>query len=407
LTCRNLLKHLEPRLGAYVSELRELCAIESPTNYKPGVDEAGDWVQRFASARGWDVRVWRDAEVGDSLVVTVSGGSPDGLLALLAAHLDTVYPVGVASERPLMEDADRLVGPGSADNKSGLLSGLYALAALQELDLLAPFAAATLVCGADEEAGMLSSSRLLEEVAPAYDLAFVLEAGRENGDIVSARKGNGQFIVEVRGREAHAGVEPEKGANAIVALAGQILELQELNGRPAGTTVSVGVIEGGTVPNVVPGLARALVDVRVAHAEDMVAVSEALERIAGNPGVAGTTGRLLGGWRKMPMPRTAQTAGLAELAIESARELGFSVKDAATGGVSYANVLAGLGLPVLDGLGPVGGLDHSPNEYILRSSIAPRTALLALLLLRSAEDASLRASRKPRSKLMDAAKQIR
>jgi glutamate carboxypeptidase len=279
-------------------------------------------------------------------VATVRGGDPRGLRALLVAHLDTVYPVGTAAGRPARREGDRLIGPGTADNKSGLVSGLYAMAALAELDLLAPFATIGLVCGGDEETDMRSSGALLRELAPGYDLALVLEAGRENGDIVGARKGSGAFALEVEGRAAHAGVEPHRGANAILALAQQVVALQLLNGMRPGVTLNVGVIQGGTVPNVVPDRARAEIDVRVVEPEDIVPVGEAIARIAGTPYVAGTAATLSGGWNFPPMARTPEVAALADLASACAWELGFAVADVATGGISYANVLAALGLPV-------------------------------------------------------------
>jgi len=213
------------RLPTYLSELRHLCIIECPTSYKPGVDEAGDWVRTWAGIRGWAVRTWQDSEVGNSLVVTVPGGDPGGARVLLAAHLDTVYPVGIAAQRPVRQEGDVLLGPGTCDNKSGLVSGLYAMAALQDLDLLERFAVISIVCGGDEETDMCSSGALLMELAPEYDAGFVLEAGRENGDLVGSRKGSGHFTLTVHGKEAHAGVEPHKGANAILALAQQIVAL--------------------------------------------------------------------------------------------------------------------------------------------------------------------------------------
>jgi glutamate carboxypeptidase len=275
-----------------------------------------------------------------------------------------------------------LLGPGSCDNKSGLLSGLYAAAALAEL---APdsFATLSVVCGGDEETDSRASAAMLEALAPDYDIALVLEAGRENGDIVSARKGGGLFSLEVAGRAAHAGVEPEKGASAVLALAHQIIALQALNGLRPGATVNVGVIAGGSVPNAVPDSAHALVDVRVTRPEDMGPVEEAIRAIAGEGRVPGTYTSVDGSWGFPPMARTPAILRLAEVAKGCAEELGFSISDAATGGVSYANLLAGMGLPVLDGLGPVGGLDHSPREYIEIDSIVPRTALLALIVARA------------------------
>jgi glutamate carboxypeptidase len=378
-----LTTYLSERQGQYLEELRQLCAIECPTDSKPGVDQAGAWVQAWVAQRGWDVRIWPDTLAGDSLAVTLRGAGQ--VRVLLVAHLDTVYPVGVAAERPMCIEGDRLLGPGTCDNKSGLLSGLYAMAALEDLGLLGAIGTLTLVCGGDEETDMRASGAVLAELAPQYDLGLVLEAGRENGDIVAARKGGGRFTLETHGRAAHAGVEPEKGAHAILALAHQIIALQALNGLRPGVTVNAGVVSGGSVVNAVPDYARAEIDARVVSPEDVATVTAAITAIAANPVVAGVTATLSGGFGFGPMSKTPQIAALADLAVACADELGFSVKDAATGGISYANLLAEHGLPVLDGLGPVGGLDHSPREYIDPASIVPRTALLALLILRRAE----------------------
>ncbi|MBK9711341.1 MAG: M20 family metallopeptidase [Kouleothrix sp.] len=375
--------YLEARLPAYLEELRQLCAIECPTASKPGVDQAGAWVRRWLSGRSWKLREWPDTLAGDSLVATARGRGR--LRVLLAAHLDTVYPVGIAAQRPVRIDGDVLLGPGSADNKSGLLSGLYAMAALEDLGLLDAIGSISLMCGGDEETDMRSSIELMSELAPQHDLALVLECGRANGDIVGARKGGGNFVLETHGKAAHAGVEPEKGAHAVLALAHHIIAIQALNGLRDGVTVNVGVIQGGTVPNAVPDYARATIDARVLRPEDIAPLVEALRAEAERETVRGVRATLSGGWGAPPMARTPQIAELAELTDACAQELGFRVRAASTGGVSYANHLASLGLPALDGLAPIGGLDHSPDEYILVSSIVPRTALLALLILRCAQ----------------------
>lgn len=386
---RTLVAQIGPRGEMYIEELRQLCAIECPTASKPGVDAAGAWVRRWVRERGWELREFPDEQVGDGLLATVRGGTPGGLRVVLAAHLDTVYPVGVAVARPMRQENDKILGPGSADNKSGLLSSLYAMAALESCGMLQPFEYASLLCGGDEETDMRASLAIMNTIAPEYDLALVLEAGRENGDIVGARKGNGQFVFELRGKSAHAGVEPHKGANAILALAQQIIALQLLNGMRPGVTLNVGVVAGGTVPNSIADSAKAIIDVRVSEPEHMKPVGAAIMQIANYPHVPGVSTVVSDGWHFAPMARTPQIAALAATAAACAAELGFTIKDAATGGISYANSFAALGLPVLDGLGPIGGLDHSPDEYILASSIVPRTALLALLMLRAAEQHAL------------------
>jgi glutamate carboxypeptidase len=378
-----LTSYFEAHLNDYINELRQLCAIECPTASKPGVDQAGAWVRSWAAARGWELRDWPALAAGDGLVATAHGTRAARIM--LVAHLDTVYPVGIAAQRPLRIEGDALIGPGSADNKSGLLSALHAMAALEDLGMLDRCGTLSLVCGGDEETDMRSSIGLLRELAPQHDLALVLECGRENGDIVGARKGGGHFVLETFGKAAHAGVEPEKGAHAVLALAHHIVALQALNGLRAGVTVNVGVIAGGMVANAVPDYASATIDARVVRPEDIAPLVEALHAEAARVAVPGVRATLSGGWGAPPMARTTQITALAELADACAQELGFSVSAASTGGVSYANYLADMGLPVLDGLGPVGGLDHSPAEYILQSSIVPRTALLALLMLRRSQ----------------------
>jgi glutamate carboxypeptidase len=376
---------LELHLDRYIEELSALCAIESPSGHLPGLAEMAEWISAWAAARGWAVASVLDAVAGDSLVLTVAGDASSGPRVLLAAHMDTVYPVGIAAARPLRREGDTLLAPGVADNKSGLLSGLYAVAALEDAGLLGPFRAITLVCGSDEESHMRASGALLRELAPAHNAGFVLEAGRANGNIVVARKGIGAWTLEVEGRAAHAGVEPWKGANAIAALVQQIVALQALNGMRPGVSLNVGIVSGGTVINVVPEAARAEFEARVVHPEDMEPLVEAILRIAATPYVPGTSATLSGGWRIAPMARTPAIAALAMLADACAHELGFSVAPTATGGASYANILAEAGLPVLDGLGPIGGRVHSPGEFLDAGSIVPRTAFVALLLLRYAQ----------------------
>jgi glutamate carboxypeptidase len=211
-------------------------------------------------------------------------------------------------------------------------------------------------------------------------VCFVLEGARENGDIVSARKGVADFRITATGRAAHAGVEPERGRSAIIQIAHTVLALHALNGRWPGVTVNAGVISGGTRPNVVPERCELRVDVRSTTAAETTEVLAEVERIARTVEVPDVTIDVHAEEGFPPMEKTPATARLVEQAKAIAAELGFEVRDAATGGASDANPVAGMGVPTLDGLGPVGGADHAPGEWIDLESVVPRTALLASLI---------------------------
>jgi glutamate carboxypeptidase len=241
------------------------------------------------------------------------------------------------------------------------------------------------VANPDEEIGSPFSTHHIRRLVAEHDVALVLECARANGDIVSARKGIADAEVALTGRAAHAGIEPEKGRHAILAAARQVELLQALNGRWPGVTVNVGVIAGGTRPNVVPAACRYEVDLRAADTAAFEAAWATLEKIVVAPIPDGTTAILRRVAHHPPMERTAATARLVALASAIAGELGFELHDAATGGASDANTTAAAGLPTLDGLGPIGGDDHSDDEWLDLASVVPRTALLASLIDRVGE----------------------
>jgi glutamate carboxypeptidase len=240
----------------------------------------------------------------------------------------------------------------------------------------------TFVCNPDEEIGSPFSRVYIQELAKDADVALVLEGARENGDIVSSRKGVTDYVVEIIGRAAHAGVEPERGRSAILEAAHKTVALQALNGRWPGVTVNVGVVSGGTRSNVVPERCRLEVDVRSPQEETLRAAEAEVERIAKEHTVREVAARLLGGGWHRPMEKKEGGARLAALAIGIADELGFELRDAATGGASDANTTAAAGVPTLDGLGPIGGDDHGPKEWVDLTSVVPRVTLLAGLVSR-------------------------
>ncbi|MDP9242895.1 MAG: M20/M25/M40 family metallo-hydrolase, partial [Actinomycetota bacterium] len=212
---------------------------------------------------------------------------------------------------------------------------------------------------------------------------FVMESARENGDVVSARKGVSDFRIDIRGRAAHAGVEPEKGRSAILEAANKTLALQELNGRWPGVTVNVGVIEGGTRSNVIAERCRLKVDVRSSAEESFRAVEAEVTRIGERSTVPDVECAVESGSWHRPFEKKGGSALLAAEAIRIASELGFELHDAPTGGASDANTTSAAGVPTLDGLGPVGGDDHAPSEWSDLPSVPTRIALLSGLLSRA------------------------
>jgi glutamate carboxypeptidase len=374
-------------LPDYLADLERLVNIDCGSYTPEGVNEIGRWVTGFLTDLGADVDLRPDPEgrFGNTVVATFDGRA-GGPRVVLVGHMDTVFDAGTVAERPFRVDNGIAHGPGVTDMKSGLLGGLYAVkAVLGELGGL-PFERLTFVANPDEEVGSPSSTPHIRAAAADADACLVLECARANGDIVSARKGILDVRIVVHGRAAHAGVEPEKGRNAILEAARIVRQLHELNGRWPDVTVNVGKISGGTRPNVVPDRCEIEVDIRATTGEGLDAVEAALREIAAATEVPDTTAELevMAGWR--PMEKLARSGRLVEHAQSVARRLGFEIKDTSTGGASDANSTSGMGVPILDGLGPIGGSDHSPAEYLELDSVVPRTALLAGLLLAIARD---------------------
>jgi glutamate carboxypeptidase len=378
-----LVAYLEERLDEYLDDLRTLSGIDSGSNDREGVQRVNAWLEERLTGMGMTVERHPQAAVGDNLLATLEGRGAERVMLL--GHSDTVFPKGTAAQRPVTIQGDTILGPGTCDMKAGLLTGIYAIEALQEMGYEG-FGRIVFLCVSDEEVEKRYSHDLIRGTARQIDAALTLEAAREDGSIVVARKGLRAYTIEAFGHAAHAGVEPEKGRNAIVAMAHHVLALNNLNGYRPDATVNPGVIEGGSRYNVVPDYARLEIDLRAFNMDDLNALIDAVAAQIEQETVPGVEMKMtLAGPGLPPMPRTPAVAALEEMAQQAAGELGFEVKGAHTGGASDACTIAAEGKPVLDGLGPIGGLDHSPDEYILLSSIVPRTALLAKLITAIAE----------------------
>ena len=243
-----------------------------------------------------------------------------------------------------------------------------------------PSTSVTLLCTSDEETGSNSSRALIERLAGEHALVICLEPALPDGALKTARKGTGAFTLETTGRAAHAGADPGSGVNAIVEMMHQLRALIELADHANGTTLSVGVVRGGTRSNVVPERCIAKLDVRVVSAAEQQRLERAFAAL--KPHLPGARVRMLGGWNRPPMPRTAAIQRAFARAQQIARALGLELREGSTGGASDANFVAPLGIPVLDGLGAVGSGAHSAAEYVLQRSLPERSALLAAILSR-------------------------
>ena len=384
---------IESSLPAYLDDLERLVNIDCGSYTPDGVDEVGRFVGAFFERLGARVehRPDQTGRLGGTVVATIDGAPGPGPRVLLVGHMDTVFEPGTAAQRPFRIDDGIAYGPGVTDMKGGLLSGLYAIAALRgELGPSSlPFERLAFVANPDEEIGSPTSTPHIREVAAESDVCLVLECARANGDIVSARKGIADLRIDIRGRAAHAGVEPETGRSAILAGAHLVTAVHELNGRWPGVTANVGVFKAGTRPNIVPDEAHLEVDLRGVRKADLEAAVEAVRAMAAEPAVPDVTMTIETLARWWPMEKLEASGRLVDHAGALAGRLGFAARDAATGGASDANTTSGMGVPTLDGLGPIGGRDHSPDEYLEVDSIVPRTTLVAALLLAIARDRSL------------------
>jgi glutamate carboxypeptidase len=306
-------------------------------------------------------------------------GAGRARVALLCHH-DTVFPAGTAARRPFRSDGERCYGPGVADMKGGIAVAAHAARLLA--DGPRPFGRLELVSAPDEEARSGPPAAL--ERLLGFDAVLCLECGRPDGSIVSARKGAQWLRIDAVGRSAHAGVEPHAGHNAVLALCREAVRLSELDGARDGVTVQVTEVRGGEGLNTVPSAAMLTVDLRAPTSAQLQWTLEQVRDFGGHDGVAFSLEDLGG---PPPLERTPAVAALAEAAIALGASLGHRFGESLTGGVSDASWVAHHGVPTLDGLGPVGGLDHTPDEYVEIQSFAPRCGVVAGLV--AALDAGL------------------
>jgi len=378
----SILEWMEGRREELIALLRELVECESPSDDATAVNRfqellvarsAGLAKPKFTNSAG---------AYGRNLLVDFAlpgprRKTPGGILGV--GHADTVWSLGTLASMPFRREQGRLWGPGVLDMKAGLAFFLYAMKALRDLDL--PVARkVSLWIVSDEEVGSVGSRAQTEALAREACAVLVLEPGTGlDGKLKTARKGVGGYTIAVRGKAAHAGIDFEAGASAIVELAKQVARVAEFTDRKKGLTVNPGVIGGGTRANVVAAEARAEVDVRMARLRDAQPLDRKFRAL--KPFDKRCSIEVSGGLNRPPMERTPATAALFRTAKKLAEtHLGRTIEESSTGGGSDGNFTSALGVPTLDGIGAVGEGAHAAHESILEDRIVDRVALLALLV---------------------------
>ena len=377
-----ILGRFETKQSEIESFIRALVEVESPSGDLAGSRAVVDLLATAAGNLACVDAVERVdvPEFGQHLVVKAFQQQHSAGQILLVGHTDTVHSLGSLAERPWRREGNKIYGPGIFDMKANAALAIEILRTLSELNLK-PQCGVSLVLTCDEEVGSTSGWPLIERVAKEQrtNYAFVLEPPASGGRVKTGRKGTGMYAIKVEGKAAHAGLEPEKGASAILELARQTERLHALNLAGSGITLNVGVVHGGTRSNVVAAYAEGEIDVRFSTEAE----SREIERILATlePVDERTKVFVSGSINRPPLERTAAVVELFAKARGIAAALGFELGEAQVGGASDGNFIAAMGIPVLDGLGINGDGAHAVHEHIEADDIARRGALIAGLLL--------------------------
>jgi glutamate carboxypeptidase len=358
------------------------CALvetESPSGDKDGSSEVVSLIGSAAGSISAVSSVERitSEDFGEHVRIRAFAGENNAPPIVILGHTDTVHPRGAIKERPWRADGNRIYGPGIFDMKANVALALEALRACEATEVC-PKSPVTILLTCDEESGSPSGRGLVEEEAKNARAVLVLEPPASGGRVKTGRKGTGIFAIEVHGRAAHAGLEPEKGISAVLELARQTIRLTNLNAPDAGTTVTVTVVQGGTHSNVVPAEARAEIDMRFSSAAEGRRIESAILNL--KPFDERAQVVMSGSINRPPMERTEKVLELYARARQIADLLGFDLGEASVGGASDGNFVGALGVAVLDGLGIEGDGAHADHEHINVDNIAFRGALLAGLI---------------------------
>lgn len=361
-------------LEHYIEELKTLVNVDCGTRTLSGVATVAGIIETLWQHEGWHTeQVNLGENVGPGVFVT-NKPQAEHYDVLLVGHLDTVFAPGTVAQRPLSQDENRLYGPGVSDMKSGLLNILWAMRGLAQVDK--DRLSIAVAMNPDEETGSVYSHEWIGELAKRADGVLVCEAARADGSLVKARKGMAGYHLAFSGVAAHAGNDPEKGRSAITALANSIIAINALADWQRGTTLNVGVIQGGSAANVVADSVLAELDVRFRENDEYDRIHRELNALCEKGFLDGVTTTLTRVNHKPAMAASEKTQQLMQRVEAAGREEGIAITWQAVGGGSDANHTAALGIPTLDGLGPVGAGFHTPTEWLDKASIEPRIRLL-------------------------------
>src|SRR5579859_5585779 len=367
------LDYFESRLPALVQTICEFVQVESPSDNKLAADRMGALLAARFEAAGGHATVHRAEKYADNIQIDFPGRDKTKPVLLLG-HFDTVYPLGTLANMPCHQTGDRLHGPGVLDMKSGVALMLYAIEALKSWHGALP-RPVTVFLVSDEEVGSYSSRKITEKLARESAAVLVLEPAGPRGAVKTARKGVGEYILNVKGIAAHAGLDPGKGHSAIIELARQITAVSKLSDLRRGISVNPGVIYGGTRTNVIAAQASVEIDVRIKEAKQAAILDRKFRSL--KPFDKHCKLSIQGGINRMPMERNAGVAALYKKAQAIARQINWKLEEAAVGGGPDGNFTAGIGIPTLDGMGGYGDGAHALHEHIIISELPRRALLLA------------------------------
>lgn len=376
MTPNELLAHFESRRPAIIEAIRDIVEIESPSHDVERSRAVADWVESQFRSTGIDLTIERIFAEGDGEHLIVRAFPGDAKPVMLVGHTDTVHPVGTREKNPTRIDGDRFYGCGIFDMKANIVLMIEAFRYLKENNITPP-RPVTIFLSCDEEVGSHSGRAVLEREAAKAEMAFVFEPSAA-GRIKTGRKGTGQYVVKTHGVPAHAGLEPEKGASAVLELARQIERLQSLNDPARGTTVNATTIRGGTTSNVIPEFAETEVDVRFTSLAEAERIDREIKSLT--PVDERVEISVDGGINRPPMERTDAIVQLFEKARSIAASFDYEIGETQVGGASDGNFIGALSVPVLDGLGIAGDGAHTLHEHVLVSDIANRATLVTLVL---------------------------